>query len=105
MLPGSRSDARTVSGVRKQCPGLNGPVSFRATAGYGGHPPSLFLYLRSDEPGSQRLSLVIRGKCWIDPGTLDPRDPGPQEPQMDSIVTPFDPVPDPAGPCSGPFSV
>ena len=64
-----------VVGVER-CPGLKAALSVRVGQGRSSEAAPLFLYLRPFSPGSQSQLLVVQGKCWIDPGTLDPRDPG-----------------------------
>ena len=71
---------------KKQRPGLNGPDSLRATTGHGGHPATSLLYLRLFEPGSQRPSRGIRGKCWIGPGPAWPVLARLSGPEMVNIV-------------------
>ena len=54
---------------KKRCPGLNGPVSLRASSTQGTVVLLWLLYLRSAWPGSWIPCQGIQGNCWIDPGT------------------------------------
>ena len=71
--------------LRIQSPGLNGPISLRASGTQRTVVLVRLLGARSFSPGSQSPSGLVKGKCWIDPGTLDPRLPGLQGPEMDCI--------------------
>ena len=96
---------------KKQPSGLNGPVSLRASRVRRTEVLLQLLYLRSIEPGIQSQCQGIQGKCWIDPGKGWIGLVSHIGPEMDciwlllsrfgAVLDPFDPVPDPSGPCSG----
>ena len=77
--------------VPQPCPGLNGPVSLRASSTQRTVVLFQLLYLRQFQPGTQRLSQGTWDKCWIEPGSRWIGSWAPFGPEMDCIWLPLSP--------------